>query len=99
MHPLAPYPKIELHVHLEGAISPSMLLRGAQRNGVELPVRSEQELQDFMQFRDFDHFIEAWFATIPALRTEQDFRELVLDYATRAGAQGAVYVEGIFSPC
>jgi len=76
-----------------------MLLRGAKRNGVELPVETEAELQDFMQFRDFDHFIEAWFATIPALRTEQDFRELVLDYATRAVAQGAAYVEGIFSPC
>src|SRR5690606_1463576 len=62
------------------------------------PVRDERELRDFMAFRDFDHFIEAWFATTTVLRTERDYRELVVDYARRAAAAGAVYIEGIFSP-
>jgi aminodeoxyfutalosine deaminase len=51
-----------------------------------------------MRFRDFDHFMKAWFATTPALSTERDYRELVVDYARRAQAQGAVYLEAIFSP-
>ncbi len=92
------YPKIELHVHLEGSVSPSALIAAAERNGCTLPVKSEEELRQFMAFRDFDHFIEAWFATTTVLRTERDYRELVLDYARRAQAQGAVYLEGIFSP-
>jgi aminodeoxyfutalosine deaminase len=95
----AAYPKIELHVHLEGAVSPAALLAAARRNGFALPVQTVEELADFMRFRDFDHFIEAWFATTPALQTEQDYRELVLDYARRAQAHGAVYLEAIFSPC
>lgn len=95
----ADYPKIELHVHLEGAVSPRALLAAARRNGFALPVQSVEELADFMRFRDFDHFIEAWFATTPALQTEQDYRELVVDYARRAQAHGAVYLEAIFSPC
>jgi aminodeoxyfutalosine deaminase len=95
----ADYPKIELHVHLEGAVSPAALLAAARRNGFALPVQSVEELAEFMRFRDFDHFIEAWFATTPALQTEQDYRELVVDYARRAQAQGAVYLEAIFSPC
>jgi len=37
-------------------------------------------------------------ATTTVLRTADDYRELVLDYARRAQAQGAVYVEAIFSP-
>ncbi len=92
------YPKIELHVHLEGAVSPAALLAAAKRNGVALPVRSVEELADFMRFSDFEHFIAAWMATTRALRTERDYRELVVDYAARAQAQGAVYLEAIFSP-
>ncbi|HYI81403.1 MAG TPA: adenosine deaminase [Thermoleophilaceae bacterium] len=92
------YPKIELHVHLEGSVSPEALIAAAARNGWELPVSSPEALAEFMRFRDFDHFMKAWFATTPALSAEQDYRELVVDYARRAAAQGAVYIEAIFSP-
>jgi aminodeoxyfutalosine deaminase len=92
------YPKIELHVHLEGAVSPELLFAAARRNGLTLPFDSVEQLAQYMRFRDFDHFIEAWLATTTVLRTAHDYRELVLDYARRAQAQGAVYVEGIFSP-
>jgi aminodeoxyfutalosine deaminase len=92
------YPKIELHVHLEGAVSPEMLFAAAKRNGFALPVDSVEQLAEFMRFRDFEHFIEAWMGTTRALRTERDYRELVVDYARRAQAQGAVYLEAIFSP-
>jgi len=94
----APYPKIELHVHLEGAVSPELLFAAARRNGCALPFATVEALRDYMRFRDFDHFIEAWMATTTVLRTARDYRELVLDYARRARAHGAVYVEGIFSP-
>lgn len=95
---MTPYPKIELHVHLEGAVSPELLFAAARRNGCALPFDSVEELRAYMRFRDFDHFIEAWLATTTVLRTAQDYRELVLDYARRARAHGAVYVEAIFSP-
>ncbi|HEX5146292.1 MAG TPA: adenosine deaminase [Conexibacter sp.] len=94
----APYPKIELHVHLEGAASPELLFAAARRNGCTLPFDTVEALRDYMRFRDFDHFIEAWMATTTVLRTTDDYRELVLDYARRAQAQGAVYLEAIFSP-
>lgn len=92
------YPKIELHVHLEGAVSPTALIACAKRNDFALPVQTVEELAEYMRFRDFEHFIAAWMATTRALRTEQDYRELVVDYAARAQAHGAVYLEAIFSP-
>jgi len=95
---MAAYPKIELHVHLEGAVSPELLFAAARRNGCALPFDTVEALRDFMRFRDFDHFIEAWLATTTVLRSAEDYRELVLDYARRAQAHGAAYVEGIFSP-
>ena len=32
------------------------------------------------------------------LRTERDFRQVVVDYAAEAASHGAVYLEGIFTP-
>jgi aminodeoxyfutalosine deaminase len=92
------YPKIELHVHLEGTVRPRTLLEIARRNDYPLPVESEAELEALYDFRDFTHFVEIWVLTTNALRTDADFRQVVTDYAAEATSHGAVYVEGIFSP-
>jgi aminodeoxyfutalosine deaminase len=92
------YPKIELHVHLEGTVRPATLLEIARRNQVALPVDSVDELARLYEFRDFRHFLQVWMLTTGALRTERDFRQVVLGYAAEAAAHGAVYLEGIFSP-
>jgi aminodeoxyfutalosine deaminase len=92
------FPKIELHVHLEGTVRPRTLLQIARRNGVTLPADSEAGLAGLYEFRDFAHFIQTWDLTTGALRTEQDFRQVVVDYAAEAASHGAVYLEGIFTP-
>nr|WP_165001768.1 adenosine deaminase [Candidatus Protofrankia datiscae] len=91
-------PKIELHVHLEGTVRPATLLAMARRNGETLPATTVEELTELYRFRDFDHFIEVWVLTTHVMRTAEDFRQVVVDYAAEASAHGAVYVEGIFSP-
>jgi aminodeoxyfutalosine deaminase len=95
---LTPYPKIELHVHLEATIQPETLLAIAKRNGEALPAETVEGLRELYRFRDFDHFIEIWILTTNCLRTEADFRQVVVDYAAEAKRHGAVYLEGIFSP-
>ena len=92
------WPKIELHVHLEGTIEAPTLLRLAARNGVGLPARSEAELRDWMRFRDLEHFVAVWKAVTSVLQRAEDFRELLVDYAEAAARLGAVYIEAIFSP-
>jgi len=96
--PAATTPKIELHVHLEGAVRPEALLDIADRNGLSLPARDIDELTELYRFRDFDHFIELWTMTTHVIRTDIDFRQVVVSYAREAAAHGAVYVEGIFTP-
>ncbi len=93
-----PYPKIELHVHLEGTVRPETLLEIARRNDYALPCSTVEELTALYEFRDFAHFIEIWVLTTNALRTADDFRRVVVDYAAEASSHGAVYIEGIFSP-
>lgn len=91
-------PKIELHVHLEGTVRPQALLQIARRNGVALPADSVAGLAALYEFKDFAHFLDVWAITTGALRTERDFRQVVVDYAAEAAGHGAVYLEGIFTP-
>jgi aminodeoxyfutalosine deaminase len=92
------YPKIELHVHLEGTVRPETLLEIAHRNDYALPGTTVEEIAALYDYRDFEHFIEVWVLTTNALRTAEDFRQVVVDYAGEAASHGAVYIEGIFSP-
>jgi aminodeoxyfutalosine deaminase len=92
------FPKIELHVHLEGTVRARTLLQIARRNNVPLPADSVEGLAGLYKFRDFAHFIEVWRLTTGALRGERDFRQVVVDYAAEAASYGAVYIEGIFTP-
>jgi len=96
--PSAAFPKIELHVHLEGTVRAATLLEIAQRNDYALPAATVDELAPLYEFRDFAHFIEVWVLTTNALQTAEDFRQVVVDYAAEAAGHGAVYVEAIFSP-
>ena len=42
----AMYPKIELHVHLDSAVRPALLLRLARRNGYVLPFSTVEEFAE-----------------------------------------------------
>ena len=92
------YPKIELHVHLEGTVRPATLLEIARRNDYALPAETEEGLAALYDFRDFAHFIDVWILTTNALQKAEDFRQVVADYAAEAAPHGAVYLEAIFSP-
>ena len=88
------FPKIELHVHLEGTVRADTLRAIAKRNDYALP----DDIESQYAFRDFAHFIEVFELSARALATHDDFRQVVVEYAAEAKAHGAVYVEGIFAP-
>jgi len=92
------FPKIELHVHLEGTVRAAALLEMARRNDVALPTDNVAGLAALYEFTNFADFINVWVLTTSALRTAADFRQIVVDYAAEAASHGAVYIEGIFSP-
>ena len=91
---MSDFPKIELHVHLEGTVRPDTLRAIAKRNDYALP----DDLESLYRYRDFEHFIEVFVLTLRALQRYDDFREIVVAYAAEAKAHGAVYLEGIFTP-
>ena len=76
---MSSYPKIELHVHFEGACSAELLFACARSNGVSLPVRSPEELRAFMRFADFGELSAEWFRG-------RKVRGAVIDGSTRDAA-------------
>lgn len=74
-------PKVELHVHLEGAMRPATLLELARRHRVSLPADDEAGLRDWFRFRDFDHFVQIYLTCCSVLRRPEDFQQLLRDFA------------------
>jgi aminodeoxyfutalosine deaminase len=88
------FPKIELHVHLEGTVRPETLLEIARRNDYALPADTVEGVAKLYDYRDFAHLIDVWIFTTFALQTHQDFHQVAVDYAEEAAGHGAVYLEG-----
>ena len=92
-------PKAELHVHLEGCLTPQLAKSLAQRNGLPLPPHlSSLSQTSGYDFHDLTSFLAIYYPNLSVLQTEADFRDLALDYLTRAHAQNIVHVELFFDP-
>lgn len=90
-------PKVELHVHLEGAIQPDILLDLARRNRVSLPVNSLSEVKDFYRFKNFNHFIDVYFTITSCLRTLEDYTYIAYQYGRECARQNIRYSEPTFT--
>jgi len=86
-------PKVELHVHLEGSMSPPVFLRLVEKHGIPGLPRTPEEVAAHYEFRDFAHFIEVYVASVRVLRDEEDFALLTVDAAQRLAAQNVRYAE------
>ncbi len=94
---LVAMPKVELHVHLEGAQLPETIWAMAQRNGVTLPAASLDEWRRFYAFRDFAHFIEVYIAASRAMVSAEDFRQMTVAFHAYQASQRIVYTEAFLS--
>ncbi len=90
-------PKVELHVHLEGAMRPETLLRLARRNGIALPVTREDEFADWYRFIDFPHFVEVYLALSGAIRTQEDLHDLTRDFLLEQARQNVLHTEATYT--
>jgi adenosine deaminase len=91
-------PKAELHLHIEGTLEPELAFALADRNGVDLPFGSIDELRAAYSFSDLQSFLDLYYALMAVLRTEDDFADLADAYFARAAAQGVRHAEIFFDP-
>lgn len=91
-------PKVELHLHLEGSVRPATLLALARRHGTAGVPQTIEELHDFYRFRDFEHFVQVYYAICDNLLDEADFALIVQELAADLATQNVSYAEVTFTP-
>jgi adenosine deaminase len=91
-------PKVELHVHLEGALPLPTLWTLAQKYGTDPTLTSLEELRRRFTFRDFPHFIATWIWKNQFLREYEDFTFFSEATAHDLAAQNIRYAEVHFAP-
>ncbi len=90
-------PKVELHLHLEGAIP--LPARWELVDGYGDPeVRTLHDLAARFEYRDFPHFIEVWTWMTGFIRTDRDFIAAAQAVARTLVEQNVVYAEASISP-
>lgn len=91
-------PKIELHVHLEGAIPHKALFELIQKYDGDSSIQNVAALEKRFEYKDFHQFIETWSWKNQFLREYEDFAYIAELTARDMAAQNIRYVELFFSP-
>lgn len=90
-------PKVELHVHLEGAVRPRRLLSIFGRHGLHPELRDVDDVAFLFRPGSFMQFLEHFRFVVTALRDVQDVHDVALDLFEDLAAQNVHYAEVIFS--
>ncbi|MCC9625460.1 adenosine deaminase [Thalassospira sp. MA62] len=90
-------PKAELHLHLEGALTPELVRTFAARNGLTLPDGLYDD-QDRYLWSDFPEFLRSFDLASSVIRTKQDYSDLTYSYLSGQARDGVIYNELFCSP-
>jgi adenosine deaminase len=91
-------PKVELHLHLEGAIPLETLFGFIQRQGDNKLIKSLEDLKKRLVYSNFAQFIKIWLWKNSFITEYKDFEELVYQVLQSLSQQNVKYVETFYSP-
>ena len=91
-------PKAELHLHIEGTFEPELMFEIAQRNKVEIPYQSVEEVKKAYQFSCLQDFLDIYYAGASVLLYERDFYDLTMAYFAHCAEENVVHTEIMFDP-
>ncbi len=89
-------PKIELHLHLEGAAPPAFIRSLAKQKKMDLSGLFNED--GSYKFTDFWHFLKVYEAAVTTLQRPEDFYALTLAVLEESAKSGVVYSESFLSP-
>lgn len=87
-------PKLEMHIHLEGTISPERVKKMADELGEELP----RPIDQLYETKDLTLFLATLDWVCSLVRTPEQARDIALDFAHYCKQQNIVYAEVIVNP-
>ncbi|ALG89554.1 MULTISPECIES: adenosine deaminase [Actibacterium] len=89
-------PKVELHLHLEGAAPPAFIRGLAKRKNMD--ISGVFDADGGYAFTDFRHFLQVYEAATATLQTPEDYHRLTLAVLEESAANGVIYTESFLSP-
>ncbi|KIT18133.1 adenosine deaminase [Jannaschia aquimarina] len=89
-------PKVELHLHLEGAAPPEFIRRLADEKHVDLSRIFDTD--GAYAYDDFTGFLRCYEAATSVLQTPEDFARLTAEVLERQRDHGVIYTEIFLSP-
>ncbi|KTD56494.1 adenosine deaminase [Legionella shakespearei] len=90
--------KAELHVHLEGSISPELAAKLAQRNKLTLPQGLVAPDGQSYLSKDFLDFLKVYDTLAAVIKVPQDYYDITFDYLKNNALNDAIYIEMMYSP-
>ncbi len=90
------FPKVELHLHLEGAAPPKFIAGLAKEKSVDISGIFDEAGN--YAFNDFPHFLAVYEAATQVLQTPDDFARLTYAVLEESAAHGVKYSETFLSP-
>jgi adenosine deaminase len=95
------WPKVELHVHLDGCLRPETMLELARRQGVRLPADSPEALVQALSgkgARNLEEYLEKYVITLSVLQTGEALERVAYEFVLDAASETVRYVEVRYSP-
>lgn len=89
-------PKVELHLHHEGAAPPAFIRGLAKEKAADLSGIFRED--GSYAFNDFAHFLQVYEAATSVLKSPEDYHRLTLAVLEESAAQGVIYCETFLSP-
>ncbi|GHE03030.1 adenosine deaminase [Defluviimonas sp. 20V17] len=89
-------PKIELHLHIEGAAPPAFIRGLAAEKHIDISGIFNE--RGHYAYRDFWDFLRVYEAATSVLQTPEDFARLTRAVLEESAANGVIYTEAFLSP-
>lgn len=92
------FPKAELHIHLEGCISPKTVLSLIRKNKIQTEIQTLEQVEKLFFYNEFTDFLKAFVFVSNCIQTEKDFEIITQEALANLISQSVTYVEFIFAP-
>ncbi len=93
---------IDLHLHFDGSLPVDTVWKQAQRQGINLPASSKEELCTRMicppDCESLNEYLEKFEIPLSVLQTKEGIKESMIDLITELSSEGMLYAEIRFAP-
>ena len=95
------WPKVELHVHLDGCLRPATMLELARAQGIRLPADTADGLAQALYVKhakSLEEYLTKYEITLSVMQTAAALERVAYEFVVDAAADGLRYVEVRYSP-